>query len=91
MLEKLYQDVWTQVFAATWAAAFNEALKYNDELIGPEDPKHRALLKEHCEYEATHAAASALAAWDPAKAHAAVCAAQGLTPIEAAAATQEGE
>jgi hypothetical protein len=40
--------------------------------------------------EADLAAEAALKAWDPAKAHVAVCAAQGLTPIEAAAA-QEGE
>lgn len=75
MLEKLYQDVWTQVFAATWVSSPLDG----DELF--------AVAKGQAE----NAALSALVAWDPAKAHAAVCAAQGLTPIEAAVAAQEGE
>lgn len=73
-LEKLYQNVWAQVFAATWWEMSEAQVE-------------RAAESKK---EADLAAEAALKAWDPAKAHAAICAAQGLTPIEAAAA-QEGK
>lgn len=60
MLEKLYQDVWSQVFAATWAGLRDAA---RDGLINPE---MRPVLART---EADRAAAAALTAWDPAKAH----------------------
>jgi len=76
-LEKLYQDVWAQVFAGMWVSASNGSVDAH-------------LLTTTATTHANVAAEAALAAWNPAKAHAAICDAQGLTPIQAAAA-QEGE
>lgn len=66
-IEKLYQDVWAQVFALAW--------NRNDNL-GPSD---RAAVSTNA---AHHAAEYAVKLFDPAKAHAAICAAQGLPAPE---------
>lgn len=73
MLEKLYQDVWSQVFAATWAGLRDAA---HNGLI---NPKIRFVLART---EADRAAVAALGAWDHAKSHAAVLDAQGLPKLE---------
>ena len=72
MLEKLYQDVWTQVYAATWAG-LREAAR-----IGEINPVMQGVTAQA---EADRAAEAALAAWDPAKSHAAVGAAEGLRKL----------
>ena len=66
-LEKLYQDVWAQVFAMTWLKCW-----------GQQDEAATDLAKS----AANAAAERALKSWDPAKAHAAICAAQGLPTPE---------
>ena len=74
-IEKLYQDVWAQVFARTWDRG---------RLLPASD---RAAISTNASHTA---AAYAVKLWEPSKAHEAICDAQGLTPIQAAAA-QEGE
>lgn len=63
MLEKLYQDVYAQVFALTWDRGG---------LLPEEQRSVRATN------QAAAAATIAVKLWDPAKAHAAICDAQGL-------------
>ena len=58
MLEKLYQDVWAQVYAATWAGLRDAA---RDGLINPE------MRPVYARGEADQAAASALESWDRGK------------------------
>lgn len=62
MLENIYQDVWTQVFARTWCG------KVPPEFTGPNARRDYASAK------ATAAARAAMEAWDPMEAHATVAA-----------------
>ncbi len=71
-LEKLYQDVYAQVFALSWDR--NRA----DPISSLEESDRAAMATN----TAHHAAAYAVKLWEPAKAQAAICAAQGLTPQE---------
>ena len=71
MLEKLYQDVWAHVFAATWAD-LREAAR-----IGEINPVMQGVTARS---EADKAAEEAIKAWNPAKAHEVVCGAQGRVP-----------
>ena len=66
-IEKLYQDVWTQVFALTWDRSH--------EL----NTRDRAAMAANAAHAAT---AHAVQLFDPAKAHAAICSAQKLAPQE---------
>lgn len=59
-IEKLYQDVWAQVFAAKWAGLPDAVA---------DDTRTTA-----AELEANAAAANAVRRWDPAKAHAVIAA-----------------
>jgi hypothetical protein len=66
-IEKLYQDVWTQVFALTWDRSHE---------LNTSDRSAMAANAAHA------AAAHAVHLLDPSKAHAAICDAQGLAPQE---------
>lgn len=59
-MEKLYQDVWSHVFASTWVAY--------EGILNNEDRRKTAKM------EADTAAVAALSGWDPMKAHTAVAA-----------------
>ncbi len=66
-LEKLYQSIYAQVFALAW----DRCTELSDE--------DRAIRATN---QAALAANFAVKLWEPAKAQAAICAAQGLTPQE---------
>ena len=66
-IEKLYQDVWAQVFALTWDRS------------GHLSASERAVVATNA---AHMAAVYAVKLWEPSKAHAAICDAQGLAPQE---------
>lgn len=66
-IEKLYQDVFAQVFALTWERG--HLLPTSDRAAAATNSAHTA-------------AAYAVKLFDPAKAHAAICAAQGLPAPE---------
>jgi hypothetical protein len=66
-LEKLYQSIYAQVFALTWVATTQ---------VSGEDRAIRATN------HAASAAEMAVKLWEPAKAHVAICTAQGLAPQE---------
>lgn len=57
-IEKLYQDVWTQVYALTWDR--NRDLSDSERAVVAANAAHTA-------------AAYAVKLWDPAKAHEAIC------------------
>lgn len=71
-IEKLYQDIWAQVFALAWDRSGHlsaDSLTHSD----------RAALAAN----SAHAAATyAVKLWDSEKAHEAICSAQGLPAQE---------
>ena len=66
-IEKLYQDVWAQVFALTWDCS------------GYLSVSERAVVATNAAHTA---AVYAVKLWEPSKAHAAIGAAQGLPKPE---------
>lgn len=58
-IEKLYQDVWTHVFAVTWCSAATN------------NPVDKSIAARTA---ATEAAKRAVVAWDPQEAHAVIAA-----------------
>ena len=75
-IEKLYQDVWAQVFALTWDRS------------GHLSASERAVVATNA---AHMAAVYAVKLWEPSKAHAAIGAAEGLPPAQPEADAPEGE